>query len=124
MSFERSLSIASDLEDIINEEVRATSLVLLRDVVIATPVDTGRARGNWVIGVTTPVIEQFDNFDKTGGETIRRGATRIGDARAIKYPTINLTNSLPYVTRLNQGWSQQAPAMFVESAIIRAVNRR
>ena len=124
MSFERSLSIAGDFEDIINEEVRATALILLRDVVLSTPVDTGRARGNWLVDVNSFRMETLEVQDKSGGQTIQQGATKIGEARAQKYPTITLSNNLPYISRLNQGWSQQAPKMFVESAIIRVANRR
>jgi hypothetical protein len=123
MSFTRSLSVKGDLEEIINEEARATSLVLLRDVVISTPVDTGRARGNWQVDLFRFADGEVDLLDRGGSIAIQRGAARINDARAVKYPTITLSNNLPYIGKLNQGSSTQAPKMFVESAIIRAVNR-
>lgn len=58
-----------------------------------TPVDTGNARRGWI---DSPVNSPF------GRSTI--------------------TNSVPYIGRLNNGWSQQAPAGFVRAAIQFGVN--
>lgn len=129
MSFERSLSIAGDFEDIINEEVRATGFLIWRDVSIGTPVDTGRAKGEWRVSLETPNFSETGDLDETpkgqvSGSRSNDALSVIGRARSIKYPTLYISNPLPYISRLNQGWSDQAPSMFVESAIIRVVNRR
>lgn len=120
MSFIRSLSVADELEDEINEETRKTALTLFRDVVIATPVDEGRARGNWQASAASFKTDATDNADKSGGSTINEGVKQIGRAKQIKYPTIYISNNVPYIERLNDGWSQQAPKKFVERAIKRA----
>lgn len=121
--FARSLSVSGDLEEAVNEEARATAFTLLRDVVIATPVDEGRARGNWQVGTAGYKGGEVSTLDIAGGQTINKGKKDIDSAKAITYPTIYITNNLPYIGRLNDGWSQQAPKKFVDSAVKRAAKR-
>ena len=74
---------------------RGTSLSLFSRIIRRTPVDTGRARGNWMAGLNSP--------SETGGEV---GATV---ARARLGDSLFLTNNLPYIHRLEYGSSDQAP---------------
>lgn len=110
------------LDSEINKEIRALALNILSGVTLSTPVDTGRARGNWQVGITHAETGTLDTSDKGGALTIRVGASKIGGAKTIPYPAIYISNNLPYIGRLNQGSSTQAPKFFVESAIKRAVN--
>jgi hypothetical protein len=41
-----------------------------------------------------------------------------------KYPTITVSNNLPYIEKLNDGYSLQAPKKFVEIEIDRVANAR
>ena len=81
-----------------------------------TPKDTGRARSNWNVG-----INRVDDSVRTEGpfrsesETVADGKAAI--ARAKQGDEIHITNSLPYIDRLNRGWSHRAPAGFVERAV-------
>lgn len=61
---------------------RALVLDIFSSIQIRTPVDTGRARGNWQVEFNGP-----------------QSAT--------------ISNNLPYIERLENGWSQQAPAGMV-----------
>ena len=54
MAFEQSLSIETELLADVNAEVRAVSLNLLRGLIRLTPVDTGRAKGNWFVSIANP----------------------------------------------------------------------
>lgn len=120
MSFEKSLSIADDIQDEVNKETRAVGLNLLRLLVKATPVDTGRAKGNWFVSITA----SFRGVDESRRQStaITEGNTIIGSAMRISYPSITLSNNLPYIEKLNDGHSKQAPAKFVELAIQRVQN--
>jgi len=106
--------------------VAETAGLILTGVVVATPVDTGRARGNWVVSVGQPVINAINVTDKTGRGTIVRGK-QVAMAR-VSGQTIYICNNVPYIGRLNEGYSSQAPAGFVETQIQAAVtyirNRR
>ncbi len=118
MSFEKSLSILDDMQEEVNQEVRATALNVLRLVVFATPVDSGAARGNWFVAPSSTANRSQDE-SRRAGEAISQGSISVDKAKVIKYPTITLSNNLPYIERLNTGYSDQAPAKFVELAIQR-----
>ncbi len=80
---------------------------VLRRVVLKTPVDTGRARGNWQVTVSSPAEGEVDVTDKRGRDTIANGKAGMADARYSGI--IWLTNNLAYILSLEGGWSQQAP---------------
>ena len=73
-----------------------------------SPVDTGRFRGNWMLGVGSPDTSTIDAVDKDGSTTIARITAAFADAQA--GGVLYVTNSLPYARRLEYGWSQQAPS--------------
>ena len=120
MTFERSLSIEDDLLDEVNQELRATGLNVLRLLVLGTPVDTGRAKGNWFVQLENPLREISQ--DRRQSTALIEGNLVIASARNRRLPTIIISNNLPYIERLNQGHSQQAPALFVERIIQRVTN--
>lgn len=105
---------------------RKVALAADAAVVLGTPVDTGRARSNWQAELDKPAEGEVNPFSpgeagSTGGQNAR---SAIGAAAAVvsKYNgdrnrEIHLTNNLPYIGRLNDGWSAQAPAGFVEEAV-------
>lgn len=82
-------------------------------LVLATPVDTGRARSNWLASIGTPRRDQVE--PRSAEETIVE-AVGVVD-KAPQFPLIYLSNNLPYIQRLNDGSSKQAPAAFVDTAI-------
>lgn len=106
--------------------VRETALAADQTVVLATPVDTGRARSNWQVQLNGPVDTARDAYvDGAEGSTRGQNAqAAIEQARAVisgyngsKDRAIHITNNLPYIGRLNEGSSAQAPAGFVEEAV-------
>ncbi|WP_293395539.1 hypothetical protein [Nevskia sp.] len=82
-------------------------------LVLATPVKSGRARSNWLASVDEPRREIVE--PRTDDETLAEAVAVVD--RAKEYPLIYITNNLPYIQRLNEGSSKQAPAAFVETAI-------
>lgn len=116
------MSILTELESEVNKLARATMINVLKGVVLGTPVDTGRARGNWQVSVSSPNNSQTETLDKSGGNAIGLGVQKTQTAKNIKYPVLWLTNNLPYIGVLNDGSSEQAPKKFVESVIKRVEN--
>lgn len=121
MSYESDFSVIDELTDDINKEARKVALKALRNVVLATPVDTGRARGNWRVGINSDPTGEVETKSKKGAQAIRLGQAEISSAEGKGLVDIVIANNLPYIERLNDGWSEQAPAKFVERAIRRAV---
>lgn len=102
-----------------------TALTIVGDLAFKTPVDTSQALSNWIVTLDNPSTQTVKPyFPGEGGSTQRASAAEtINQARAIlakKKPgqKIYITNNLPYIRRLNDGYSKQAPAGFVERSVL------
>ena len=119
MSFERDLSRFGDrAADEIDKACRKITLETFRGVILKTPVDTGRARGAWGIGA-----DPADRLDPSGGaavadvvQALRPGVFRNGGEMV-------LSNNLPYIGRLEYGYSQQAPGGMVRLTLTEIVSK-
>lgn len=106
--------------------VKKVILAVDQAVVLATPVDTGRARANWRPSIGAPITDTLPEPPNKGAGL--RSALDAGEQVARQYkggnnsPTVHITNSLPYIKYLNDGSSKQAPRNFVNTAILLAVS--
>lgn len=98
------------------EDVRGAALVADSTLVLRTPVDTGRARANWLPSIGIPDGRTLDETDPSGASAIERGRNLIG-RWTLKDGPMYFSNSLPYAPRLDNGYSQQAPAGMTTFAI-------
>ena len=95
---------------------RKAALEMAQDMIHRSPMDTGRFRGAWVYGAGTAIpTEAPDTPDKTGDVSVARVVA--GLESFVCGQTIWIVNNLPYATRLEYGWSQQAPSGFVRIAV-------
>lgn len=106
---------------------RKVALAADQAIVSGTPVDTGRARSNWIVALDGPSSAVIDAYtpgeagSTAGSNThaaLDQGAGVIRNYRMGQ--EIHITNNLPYIQRLNDGYSAQAPANFVEQAVMEA----
>lgn len=106
--------------------VRRIALVADQAIVDATPVDTGRARSNWIVtldsaagGTRAPYVEGLAGSSASANAqaAIEQGAAVVATYSGDAHREIHITNNLPYIDRLNNGWSRQAPAEFVQEAL-------
>lgn len=83
--------------------IRKAGVSAYRTLTELTPVDTGRAKGNWYPGknFVNQTATEDTSFDSA------RGEGEFGDAKA--GDTLNISNSLPYIEKLENGSSDQAP---------------
>jgi hypothetical protein len=95
----------------LDEVPRKVVFEMFRKIVLKTPVDEGRARSNWQPSIGSPATGTFDTLDKDGNATIAKAKAILATANA--GDTIYLSNNLPYIRRLEEGYSQQAPAGMV-----------
>lgn len=96
------------VEEALTQRVRVIALAMLNEIVLRSPVDTGRFRGNNIVTVGSPVYTSTDNLDKSGGETIQRGLSVMSGLEP--YTQVFIQNNLPYAVPLEDGHSKQAPA--------------
>lgn len=95
---------------------------VLQRVIIATPVDTGQARGNWRVSVGSPETSVIEATDRSGQGAISKGLATIQSGGGIG-KVVYISNNLRYISKLNSGWSMQAPANFVELSLQSVVNK-
>lgn len=111
----RMRQLGVEIEEGADRQVINTANAINTTVIIATPVDTGRARANWQAGVNTAKKNKIDDTDQGGSETMDRNRSVIRSRRGGE--SVFLSNNLDYIGRLNAGSSAQAPAGFVEQAV-------
>jgi hypothetical protein len=99
------------VEQMMEKEVRITALQIFNQIVERTPVDTGRARANWNIDINTVDLTLHDPGRDATNESLT------ATARFKLTDTIYISNNLPYIERLDEGHSKQAPAGFIDAAI-------
>ena len=88
--------------------VRKISLEIFSRVILKSPVDTGRFRGNWQVAIGSIPSGTLDLDDLTGTATVSKADLKLMGAKA--GDTIYLANNLPYAMRLEEGHSKtQAP---------------
>jgi hypothetical protein len=111
--------------DKLEKVVRATALIAHGDLVTQTPVGDpstwknpapsgyvgGTAKASWFLDIDTVDIKEVDHTFDNEAEAKRRVQSYTLDSK------IFISNNLPYIRRLNDGWSQQAPAGYVDSAL-------
>lgn len=98
-----------------SQRVKRAAILIDQTLVAATPVDTGRARSNWI--VTLGVPSAASRLPMSPTEALREGESVINGWRPGQ--SIFITNNLNYISKLNAGSSAQAPAGFVERAVER-----
>lgn len=108
-AFNASLSARAEVltQQQLDRMIRMLALEALSRIVLKTPVDTGRARGNWQVGINRPPKGEAERSDPGGGGTIQAGQAAL--ANLPPYPIVYITNNLPYIERLEHGHSGQAP---------------
>lgn len=129
---DRSLNLA-------NKVAQEAAKAIIRDLVQVTPVDTGAALSNWEVTLGAPSQGILSTFWPSPKGRMIKGkwvhtvdpsitfrvnadatATHAWTVIMNKQPGIDLfiTNNIPYIQALNNGTSSQAPAGFVDRAII------
>lgn len=117
------MSFASDInrfsvatEKAADEIVRGVTLSLFTAVIKDTPVDSGRARGDWQTTVQIPASGQTGRIDPSGASSIAEVISKTPEKAGGE---TMLTNNLPYIERLENGYSKQAPAGMVRKNVAR-----
>lgn len=121
---------ANEIGDNATRLVRRVALTVDAAVVLGTPVDTGRAKSNWIVQIGSAPTSVIDAY--VPGESGSTEASNIAAATAQAESVISgyqsgrdweiyISNNLPYIQALNDGHSSQAPAQFIEEAVAEAV---
>lgn len=117
MSFSKDLkTFAINFGDVEEKVFRGTSIAMTKSIVERTPVDTGRARGNWFPTLGTPSTKVTESEDYPSDDAIvGRAVQKLGSHKLGQ--SFYLTNNLPYIQKLENGSSTQAPVGMVEVTV-------
>ncbi|MBV1814523.1 HK97 gp10 family phage protein [Pseudomonas viridiflava] len=117
-SFAESLAaFAENTKAVIDEVFRSVVIEIGTSVVILSPVDTGRFKGNWQLTIDQPSLQSLDRYDKAGHETIAELVAQANQLEAGQVAYI--VNNLVYGIPLEYGHSDQAPAGMVQITLAR-----
>jgi hypothetical protein len=98
--------------------LRKVTLDLSAQLIQMSPVDTGRFRNNWYLSVGYgPNTGTNDGADRSGNSALARISSNLGTIKLGQL--IWVTNNLPYATRLEYGYSKQAPGGMVRISAAR-----
>lgn len=108
------------LEAFTERRVKGIILGIAANITEDMPVDTGHAANNTVPSIGTPYGEVDGSNESPSRAAQQAGVVSV--ATGYKLPQIGyISNNVPYVPKLNDGWSQQAPAGFIQAGILRAI---
>lgn len=122
---DRMNKLAASLDQKASDTAVKAATAILKDLTTVTPVDTSQALSNWQVGLGGPVTNKIPPYfpglggstaDKSAAAALRAGIAALQN----KKPGVSIfiSNNLPYIRRLNEGYSRQAPAGFVERAVL------
>jgi hypothetical protein len=116
----KTTSFLQRVQKIVPNGKRMFMVEAYRQLTISTPVDTGRAR----FGYNCSISEKDQTVPTPGKYSL--DATRATKIFTVSVPmekAFYITNDVPYIGRLNDGYSQQAPARFWELCVYNAMGK-
>jgi len=97
--------------------IKKAEIRVFESVIMKSPVDTGRFRGNWIATTGTPSFMYYDDLKDKPGRVTKAAARSVINESQIGGITY-LVNNLPYAYRLEYGrYSQQAPNGMVRLSV-------
>lgn len=117
---DKTAQFVERIQEIIPKAKRMFMVDAYRQITIATPVLTGRAKWGWNCSVT----DKDPTIPPPG--TYSLDATRANKTFTLNIPWENnfyITNDVPYIGRLNDGYSRKAPARFFELSVYNALGK-
>lgn len=102
-------NFAKEVDRELNRIYRGFAITVLNNLILRSPVDTGRYRANHLLSFGAPIDVPTETTDRSGSVTLAAGIAAIGGIQNGTFPVIYIQNNLPYAGVLENGSSQQAP---------------
>lgn len=116
---------AKEIEQSASDAAVQVALTVLGELTVRTPVDTSKASSNWQVRTNSPVDNEIDAYfigksGSTAQSSVDAAYLAGVEQLSSKKPgeTIYISNVTKYIEYLNDGSSYQAPAGFVERAVM------
>ena len=98
--------------------IRSAAIAGSNEAISRTPFDTGRAKGNWVANIGSPVTTSFGVEGAGAGTAAQDGNRSVISKWKLGAGSIYLSNNLVYILPLDRGSSQQAPNGMSQFAVM------
>lgn len=120
--------VMAELVDATEELVKKIAVNATSELVIDTPRDTSWARSNWIPNIGSPAQGTDGTAEQAAEGNVHFGRQQTGIADIItsyniKKGAVFISNNVPYVLKLNEGTSDQAPSGFIQIAILNAIKQ-
>lgn len=110
--------------------VRQVAVAVSEAVILATPVDTGKARSNWQVGINEDNLNvlvpyfpgRFLGLGETANASAAINAAKQTLAKTQPGDVVFVFNNTPYINILNTGYSQQAPGNYIQKAVLAGIS--
>jgi len=114
-------SIVNRVNKRIDTVIRKSTIELFGSVIKMTPVDTGRAKGNWQCSIGSPITSETDRLDSAKLDSTNGSVAYADVVKTVKGTgnVVWLSNNVPYIQRLEYGSSKQAPSGMVRLSVQR-----
>jgi len=103
------------------KHVRKIALRILSGVVQRSPVDTGRLRGNWLVGIDSSPTKKKEVKGTKGEMSAYVNTTegkKLSASKLKKIPRyISIKNNLPYAVPIEQGHGGRNPGVMVAATM-------
>lgn len=111
----------------IGRKQRETAVEMVNNLTLNTPVDTGRARANWIVSIGKPSTQILKLESKTGKRAVTRAKKTIEkfntNEKDLNGDLIFISNNLPYIVYLDKGTDKMRPFNIVEKSLRATANR-
>lgn len=117
--------LSKNINKAANDASIQVALTIVGELAYKTPVDSSKALSSWFVTLGTPsgvvgkahyVGEFGSTKNMSAAETLAAAKKVLSNKKAGQ--VIYITNNQPYIKRLNEGYSKQQAAGFVERAVM------
>jgi hypothetical protein len=97
-------------DEFFHKAYRAIAFEYYKRITMKTPRRTGRAAGNWQISINSATVPGETSASlPAGGTWSAKEAGKLSKTSVVNFPTITISNALPYILPLEYGSSKQTP---------------
>jgi len=122
--------VLEDMDRFIARETVGVLFEITAQLIESTPLRDGWARSQWVPRINRPFRANLRDINPTAGQISSRASASQSDLFTIAASytldagPLFVSNNVPYIGRLNDGHSTQAPPGYIQLAVLRAVGAR
>jgi TPP-dependent pyruvate/acetoin dehydrogenase alpha subunit len=114
------IKVQKELVDFTEKLIKKLTLAVNAQLIKDTPRDTGWARANWIPNLNVAFTDTVGEYTRVDKSVQAAGVANI--ATLYRLPSlVFISNNVHYITKLNEGFSGQAPSGYVQIAISRAI---